>query len=464
MRKKIVNIGLLFIFGLSLAVFGKNKDVDVYFNAGVDSYLRNDYYNAVKNFEKALELAPNDTKLQSLLEKVLFEAGRFYYLKQDYKQALYFLNKGEKLYPDNKKIKELVEIITSVADKDYMQGISQQKMGGRRPEKVKSYDEKSKESKPTQPKTEIAKSQPPSYHKKEYEEKTEYMDKLDFFVLVVDKLFSYYEREKSKHFLLIVAVAIICVFIVILVVSIILIVLQMNKMYSLLGEEQYNKIIKYVETNLDKLEKQIISTNNEFKHCVSKNNKFQLQVSSMAHKIEDLYRKIDVLSSYEEKKSKFNVCYLRELEKDITSITQKFPYEGKSEKISPEEATAVALKPTLVEKDEELNLLWRRTISAAVSLYKLNPESAMSKLAEMLDKGNAYSKASVIWALAEISTEETINFMLDLLYRYDNDYNVSSNIISALIYIANNKQLPEYLKEKIRNTLTKAKEDRGWIF
>jgi tetratricopeptide (TPR) repeat protein len=461
MRKKFIALVLLlFVFDL----YAKNKDVDVYFNAGVESYLRNDYYNAVKNFEKALELAPNDTKLQSLLEKVLFEAGRFYYLKQDYKQALYFLNKGGKLYPDNKKIKELIEIISSATNKGYTKEILQQNIE-EKSEKTKIYEKpKPKETKLIQPKEEI-KPQPPTYYKKEYEEEVEYKDKLDFFISVIDKIFSYYEKEKSAHYSLIVVVAIICVFIVILIISVILIVLRMNKMYFLLGEEQYNKIVKYVETNLDKLEKQIISANNEFKHYVFNNSKFQLQVNNIAQKIEDLYRKIDILSSYEDKKNKFDVDYQRELEKDITSLMQRFPtYEKKYKEISSGTKTPVMLKPTLIERDEELNMLWRRTISAAVSLYKLNPKSAMSKFAEMLDTGNAYSRANIIWALAEISSEETINFMLDLLHKYENDYNVSYNIISALMYVINNKQLPGYLEEKVKRMLTELKEERGWVF
>lgn len=104
----IVFLFLSLVTSYLLAQFGKVSEV--YFDRGVQKYLKGDLDGFIADLEKALEFDPQYKKAKTFLVKILVERGSELYLRKDFKKALPYLERAHNLDPDNKEVAHMYKL------------------------------------------------------------------------------------------------------------------------------------------------------------------------------------------------------------------------------------------------------------------------------------------------------------------------------------------------------------------
>ncbi|MBN1384334.1 MAG: hypothetical protein JW983_05615 [Elusimicrobia bacterium] len=86
-------------------------DSEIYFNSGIDKYVKGDYDGAIALFEQTLSLSPNHTKAKRFLKKVLIEGTEKQIMKSNSWKADIYIKRAKELFPDDEKVNELQKII-----------------------------------------------------------------------------------------------------------------------------------------------------------------------------------------------------------------------------------------------------------------------------------------------------------------------------------------------------------------
>lgn len=85
---------------------------EVYFNSGIDKYVKGDYDGAIALFEQTLTEKPDHQKAKNFLVKVLIETTEKQILMSNFKTAKFYIDKASVIAPDNEKVNELQKVIS----------------------------------------------------------------------------------------------------------------------------------------------------------------------------------------------------------------------------------------------------------------------------------------------------------------------------------------------------------------
>ncbi|HAX61072.1 MAG TPA: hypothetical protein DCX95_00710 [Elusimicrobia bacterium] len=118
-RRKIFFTLLLllpFTFYLLPALYSQTKS-ELYFNSGIDKYVKGDYDDAIALFEQTLSENPDHQKAKNFLVKVLIEATEKQIMMSNFPKAKIYIDRAKIIAPDNGKINELQKVISGGYEK-----------------------------------------------------------------------------------------------------------------------------------------------------------------------------------------------------------------------------------------------------------------------------------------------------------------------------------------------------------
>ena len=88
---------VLFVFYSTIFSQTYNKkELDLYYNAAVEKYVKNDYDKSIEYMEKVYKLSP-EQKYKNFIVKVLYEAANKSYMVQDYKKSVLLYRESKNL-------------------------------------------------------------------------------------------------------------------------------------------------------------------------------------------------------------------------------------------------------------------------------------------------------------------------------------------------------------------------------
>ncbi|MBI5574302.1 MAG: hypothetical protein HY919_07115 [Elusimicrobia bacterium] len=90
---------------------------EVYFNSGIDKYVKGDYDGAVALFEQTLSEKPDHQKARNFLVKVLIEATEKQIMMSNFSKAKIYIDKAKIVAPDNERVNELQKVISGGYEK-----------------------------------------------------------------------------------------------------------------------------------------------------------------------------------------------------------------------------------------------------------------------------------------------------------------------------------------------------------
>ena len=110
--RKILIFGIfLNLYNLSNCLYSQTNP-EVYFNSGIDKYVKGDYDGAISLFEQTLSEKPDHQKAKSFLVKVLIEATEKQIMMSNFKTAKGYIDRAKIIAPDDEKVNELQKIIS----------------------------------------------------------------------------------------------------------------------------------------------------------------------------------------------------------------------------------------------------------------------------------------------------------------------------------------------------------------
>ncbi|MEW6556914.1 MAG: hypothetical protein AB1349_06125 [Elusimicrobiota bacterium] len=112
-------------------------DPEVYFNSGIDKYVKGNYDDAIALFEQTLTLKPDHQKAKSFLVNVLTEATEKQIMLSNYQKAKEYIKKAKDISPDNPKVVELEKIVEGTTIKIPQKPIETKKTAEQKPSFIK---------------------------------------------------------------------------------------------------------------------------------------------------------------------------------------------------------------------------------------------------------------------------------------------------------------------------------------
>ncbi|MDO8735308.1 MAG: tetratricopeptide repeat protein, partial [Elusimicrobiota bacterium] len=115
LQLKMKNCGLFFvIFNFTFLIFNclySQTNPEMYFNSGIDKYVKGDYDGAVALFEQTLSESPSHQKAKNFLVKVLIEATEKQIMVSNFQKAKVYADRAKIIAPDDEKVNELQKVI-----------------------------------------------------------------------------------------------------------------------------------------------------------------------------------------------------------------------------------------------------------------------------------------------------------------------------------------------------------------
>jgi len=93
-------------------LYCQQSDPEVYFNSGIDKYVKGDYDNAIALFEQTLSENPNHQKAKNFLIKVLIEATEKQIMVSNFSKAKVYIDRAKIIAPDSEKVGELQKVVS----------------------------------------------------------------------------------------------------------------------------------------------------------------------------------------------------------------------------------------------------------------------------------------------------------------------------------------------------------------
>ena len=94
---------ITFNFLLSICLYSQTNP-EVYFNSGIDKYVKGDYDGAVALFEQTLIESPSHQKAKNFLVKVLIEATEKQIMMSNFQKAKVYIDRAKISLPTMKKL------------------------------------------------------------------------------------------------------------------------------------------------------------------------------------------------------------------------------------------------------------------------------------------------------------------------------------------------------------------------
>lgn len=103
-------------FYLSNCLYSQTNP-EMYFNSGIDKYVKGDYDGAVALFEQMLSEKPSHQKAKNFLVKVLIEATEKQIMVSNFQKAKVYADRAKIIAPDDEKVNELQKVISGRYEK-----------------------------------------------------------------------------------------------------------------------------------------------------------------------------------------------------------------------------------------------------------------------------------------------------------------------------------------------------------
>lgn len=419
----------MFLFLIPFLFSQQQQDLEVYYNAAIEKYIKNDYQKAVEYMEKVYSLSPQQ-KYKNFIIKILAEAANDAYMKHKYKEAYEYTSKALKYTTENEQINQLHKILTDILGKP------QQKL-----QQTELPVQPTKPSPKQQPEMQEVVSSVKEQKVKPYN-KTVTTTTVTQVIYVKDKKFQ-----------------------ILFYLSVILLAI-MSTVW----------IFSQIKLNL-KIKKQMSA---QILQLQKENSDLKLKLTEVKTELEKTKERELLYKKYLED-------YKKDAEEKIKIITQLQQNLVSKEKIS----TFVTQKPTIIsdhvltqQHKEILNLisnppknvieseyqleLYREKIAVMLkTLYEVNPQKAAEVIQQMLNNDNPFVRMNIPKILAEIATEETVKLLLEMFN--DKDLRVKREALKQLLELKTKIEtqqisLPEEIKQKIIQIIQQEKSKGEWLF
>jgi tetratricopeptide (TPR) repeat protein len=420
----------------------EKQDVELYYNAAVEKYVKNDYDRAIEYMEKVYSLSAQQ-KYKNFIIKILYEAANKSYMMQDYKKAYSYTEKAKKYAPDDEKINQLhsvLEDLLSKLDKEIKKPKKDQPSNSLQVEKKepvlekKSFPEKKVVEPPTQ------QSISPQLQ--------EMLTKYQSMVLENNKL------KKENVFIKRIIFFETTLFVAVTIFLLILVFVNTKKL-EVVSNNYETKIVL-----LQKENKTLSETNEIFKSEIDR-----------LKKSEDWYKK-SLEDTQTELKQK--VATIEMLQKQLVELSSKpKPVSYKADDLIKQKHNEIvgyiSQRPMYEEDQSEFDVEASRNRVALMlkNLYELNPAKAMKSIISMATNENPIIRINIVQGLIEIASNETFE-ILKKLYS-DPDERVRREVIKRLWQLKQKIDRNEvFLKENLKNMvieIVQTEKRKGeWLF
>lgn len=115
LRIKNCGLFLILIFNFQLSIVNclhSQAKSELYFNSGIDKYVKGDYDDAIALFEQTLSESPGHQKAKNFLVKVLIEATEKQIMLSNFPKAKIYIEKAKIISPDNPKADDLFKVVS----------------------------------------------------------------------------------------------------------------------------------------------------------------------------------------------------------------------------------------------------------------------------------------------------------------------------------------------------------------
>ncbi len=106
----VITIMFLFLGVMTFSFVQAEKVDEIFFDRGIQKYLKGDVDGFIVDLEKALEFNPDYKKAKTFLVKVLVEKGSQLYLEKQFEKALPLLEEANGFLPDNEELKQMYNL------------------------------------------------------------------------------------------------------------------------------------------------------------------------------------------------------------------------------------------------------------------------------------------------------------------------------------------------------------------
>jgi tetratricopeptide (TPR) repeat protein len=439
---------ILFLFlSCFLSLIVKSSDVDLYYNAGIEKYLQGDYITAVDNFEKAINIDPDNTQIKNLLKKVIIEAGTHYNLIHKYSEAMTFLEKGKNYFPDDEKINELYnvtkEIITPTEQKT-----TKEKKATKDEIIIKNHKQEFRQE--DKPKIENIKPD----IKKEQTQKQKLLETSN--LKSNDNIVQneYYTKLLFLKYLIYFMTSVVSILVIILIYLIIIHKKQISELKSVL--ENKEKIESELRNEL---------TLQKHKSDLEKELTYKLQSELKMLKLE--FENI-VHNDYEKKlknfvkKGKIDLDSLKsEIEKEhIEKQKRKIELLTTDTATKKQENDIFISDPKIEQIRERISIMLQNT-------YEESPQIALEIIKKLSEDSDSNVRSNIIRSLIKIATNDTLDILFKLYN--DNDEQVKREVIKGLNILSEQIRKKELIiDENYKNMIEKLIDEEyrkgEWIF
>ncbi|MFA5780407.1 MAG: hypothetical protein WC947_09765 [Elusimicrobiota bacterium] len=374
---------------------------EVYFNSGIDKYVKGDYDGAVALFEQTLSGKPDHQKAKNFLVKVLIEATEKQIMMSNFQKAKVYVDRAKIIVPDNEKVNELQKVISGRYEKS-SKDFSKKEIQKQR--SVVTDEPKVVAVKKTEPKKSIDESS----------------------IAVIAAAVPFEPKDKSNR-------SYILFFIVFVIVVLIFVFLWMRKK-ALKNAGKVEELKKQIRMEEEKKYKQELEKIKLEFHFVQEKTKKEL-----AENI-----KIQIA----EKKAI--------TKKDAEAAQVKFDSSADEEKILCD------AKERMKSDEYSKEIIKKMTLSIR-TIMNVNKDDALNNIKRLSKNENARLRYDCVKIIENVLTPETLKILIDMLN--DSDCEVKRAVIMLISNISklHLPEIPMNILIDMQKRLAEEKLKNGWI-
>ena len=427
MRKAIIAIiSILILANMGFA----QQTADIYFNRAIQKYLKGELDSAISEVEQAITLGATDKKVNAFLVKVLLERGGTLFSNKQYQDALPYFEKAKIYDPENKDIDSITKTIqdklnpqttiVTPSTQPFKTTIETTDAAASTLIKTLQSNQDKLIEKITQPNDLIR-----QILNKSDDERKELISMLDKKNdAVIDAVKS--EKDTVKYLVVFFVIVIAVVVIFIYMTS----VRTAHRRESVIMNQQ-EKIL-----NIMLAQQTALAQGSTVLRLA------QGSAETVPSSAEEFTTPKEMLSD----------ANPRVRAKGIEIIDAQLVKEDEN----PDVAERI-LKPFFEDKDNRVRA------NAIKVLYRYKPELAIKNAKDMLQTDDKWMRVSAAWVLGELEgSKEAAETLLENLNV--EDYHLRRRILKSLSKLNEyEKELPQDLKEKIKNTIVEIANKEHWI-
>jgi tetratricopeptide (TPR) repeat protein len=396
---KIFFLLIFFTVFLSFNYLCSETNPEVYFNSGIDKYVKGDYDGSITLFEQTLSAQPGYQKAKDFLLKVLVEATEKQIMLSNYQKAKIYIEKAKKISPDDPKVNELYGVILGAPiKKETSQQIRSE---------VKKVEQRKEISIPVEKKA----------------EKLQVTEKIEIQNFDTQTK----PEEETNHKIYLVMSGLLLVIIIVLVL-IFYIWTKKRAVESLKKMEELKNEILAKEEEKFKKEIEKINKANEDKIKMEQAEKAKIQMAvqkAMAEK-----NKEDVIKQFET---------TIEEDKILDTITDNLKKEEYSRQI-----------------------IQKMTISIK-TIMNVNKNDALNNISRLSRSNQSRLRYDCVKIIENILNEDTFKILLELLNDSDNEVKKAAMVLISNVCKSNTMGISTIMISKAQKMLVEEKIRNGWI-